>query len=106
MISRTALRRRSAITLVLAIACAASGAGCYRYRLYQVGGPGGREAGNQPGTEWKEKTLHSFFWGAIRQDVPVDNCHSLGTVVTLGIWAPIKVRWRCAKPSAPGGVLR
>jgi hypothetical protein len=112
--------------LLLALLCALSSAGCYRYHVYQVGGPGKRELGNQPGTEWKEKTAHSFFWGAIRQDIPVDNCQTadgrrfgieavtvetnlayvLGSAATVGIWVPLKVRWRCAKPPAPTGSLR
>lgn len=96
--------------------CACFTAGCASYHVYQVGGP--REMGNQPGTEWKEKTLHSLVWGAIRQDLPVDNC-KLGngtrtnieevrirsnvgaitaTILTLGFWRPLKVGWRCAKP--------
>jgi hypothetical protein len=61
----------------------------------------------------------------IRQDVPTENCTlgdgtrigieevrvdtNLGfaalTVVTLGIWAPLKVSWRCAKPPAPRGPI-
>ena len=99
--------------------------GCYRYHVYQVGGPDGLEQGNQPSTEWETRTRHSFFWGLIRQDVPTENCTlgdgtrigieevrvdtNLGfaalTVVTLGIWAPLKVSWRCAKPPAPRGPI-
>ncbi len=93
-------------------------AGCATYHVYQVGGP--RELGNLPSTEWKSKTLHSLVWGAVRQDLPVDNC-KLGngtrtnieevrvrsnvgaitaTILTLGFWRPLKFSWRCAK--APG----
>jgi hypothetical protein len=101
----------------------ASLAGCATYHVYQVGGP--RELGNQPSTEWKEKTLHSLVWGAVRQDLPVDNC-KLGngtrtnieevrvrsnvgavtaTILTLGFWRPLKVAWRCAKPAPIGGTV-
>jgi hypothetical protein len=97
--------------------------GCATYHVYQVGGP--REMGNQPLTEWKSKTLHSLVWGAVRQDLPVDNCRlgdgtrtgieevraranvgaTLATVLTLGFWRPLQVSWRCAKPQGIRGVL-
>jgi len=93
--------------------------GCYTYHLYQIGGVDGREAGNQPGTEWRQATRHALVWGAIRQDVPVDNCRTVAgqrlgieevnvrhsflsvvaTVGTLGFWAPLQVRWKCARPA-------
>jgi len=99
--------------------------GCFRYHVYQVGGTAGIEGGNQPATEWESRTRHSFFWGLIRQDVPTENCTlgdgtrtgieevrvdtNLGfaalTVLTLGIWSPLKVSWKCAKPPAPRGPI-
>lgn len=102
-----------------------SGTGCATYHVFQVGGPGGREQGNQPWTEWESKTLHSFLWGAVRQDLPVTNCRlgdgtrtgieevkitsnvgSLAaTILTLGLWRPLKVGWRCARPPGIRGVL-
>lgn len=98
--------------------------GCYSYHVYQIGGPGDRELGNQPSTEWQGKTLHSFAWGAVRQDLPVDNCrvgadelgieevrvdtnlaYVLASAATLGLWVPLRVNWRCARPPVPGGPL-
>ena len=117
--------QRTLAALVLALACCIPITGCYTYHVYQVGGTAGREQGNQPGTEWKHKTLHAFLWGVVRQDLPVDNCQ-LGTgqrfgmeevkidtnfayllvsVTTLGIWVPVDVSWRCAKPPVPTGTL-
>lgn len=114
---------------IMALSLALLGAnlthGCATYHVYQVGGPGGLEQGNQPMTEWESRNLNSFFWGLIRQDLPVENCalgdgtrtgieevkieyqiqHTLASIVTLGIWRPMKVSWRCAKPQAAGGVL-
>lgn len=95
--------------------------GCYSYHVYQIGGTGNREQGNAPGTEWEGKTLHSFAWGAVRQDLPVTNCqlasgqrfgmdevrvetnlaYVLASAVTVGLWVPLKVSWRCAKPPVP-----
>jgi hypothetical protein len=115
--------RLRALTFVLISACALSTSGCYTYHVYQVGGGDGREMGNQPGTEWRSKTLHAFLWGALRQDLPVDNCqlatgqrfgmeevkidknigHLLASFLTLGLWVPIKVSYRCGKPPVPTG---
>lgn len=118
------LRNRIAVCLVLV--CGLPLSGCYTYHVYQIGGPEGRELGNQPGTEWRAKTLHAFVWGAVRQDLPVDNCrlangqrtgidevkvdtnlaYLLASSVTLGLWVPLKVSWRCAKPPVATGVIR
>jgi hypothetical protein len=120
MLSPTLNRRVRAIVAVLVCT---SLAGCYSYHVYQVGGPDGRELGNQPGTEWEYETLHGFFWGAVRQDLPVENCRLgsgerlnieevkvetnlaflLASVATAGMWVPVRVGWRCAKPPVPTG---
>ena len=124
MIHTTARLRARAAALLLAAAFALPSTGCYTYHIYQVGGPQGREMGNQPGTEWQTRTLHAFAWGAVRQDLPVDNCqvggqrmgieelrvrenlaYRLATVLTLGLWAPTEVSWRCARPPVPTGTL-
>lgn len=122
---RVALRGRRA-TASLLLACALASSSCQAYHIYQIGGPRQREQGNQPSTEWKQKTLHSFLWGAIRQDLPVANCQTvegtrfgieevkveagfryvLASTVTLGLWVPLKVGYRCAKPPVPTGSLR
>lgn len=91
---------------------------CSTIHVYQVGGPQGGEAGNQPGTEWESKPASTLFWGAVRRDVRIENCvladgsrlnieevkveknfgRMLATILTLGIWEPVKISWRCAKP--------
>lgn len=111
--------------ILLVVACSWPVTGCATYHVYQVGGPAAREQGNQPLTEWESKTLHSFFWGAVRQDLPVTNCRlgdgtrtgieevrieanvgsTAATILTLGMWRPLKVSWRCARPPGPRGVL-
>jgi hypothetical protein len=87
-------------------------AGCSTVHVYQAGD----NSGNQPGTEWESKRVNTFFWGALRQDVIVDDCRVgqdrtnieeikieknfgsiLATVVTLGLWEPSKISWKCAK---------
>jgi hypothetical protein len=123
---RTNRRPSKLAAIVLVLACSIPSTACYTWHVYQIGGTGGREQGNQPGTEWKHKTLHALAWGAVRQDLPVDNCqlangqrfgieevkvdtnlaYVLASTLTLGIWVPLKVSWRCAKPTVPTGVLR
>lgn len=95
------------------------------YHIYQDRGLGDSQPQNMPGTEWKSTTLHSFLWGLIRQDLPITNCRlangqRLGieeirfgrsflqvflTLVTLGMWAPTRVSWRCARPPSQSGTL-
>ena len=90
---------------------------CYSYRV-------GTNA--QPGSEIsKPVTAHSFFWGLIQKPKQIHTpvCDSLGvngmaevtiktnfgysliTVVTLGIWSPMKVQWKCSKPCKKSGTL-
>jgi Bor protein len=89
--------------------------GCYHTRVFTNG---------QPATAYTQKTVHSLFWGLVQQNVEppsTDNCVSnamqevrvttnLGyaflTVVTLGLWSPMEIEWRCAKqlPPNPGPI--
>lgn len=109
-------KRLAIFTIIASLSLMSSG--CATYHVYQIGGEGGRERGNTPGTEWKGKTLNSFAWGLVRQDLPVDNCqmvngerfnieevkveskaiHTIASIVTLGFWMPLEVSYRCAKP--------
>jgi hypothetical protein len=94
---------------------------CTTVHIYQTGGPGGREIGNGPSTEWKSDISNTFLYGAVRDDIRVENC-ALGDgtrinieeikiekniwriglyVVTLGLWDSSKISWRCAKPCNP-----
>lgn len=91
-----------AVTLLLAGILAVPS--CARYRVV-VPEP-------EPGTEYKQQTMHAYLWGAIEEKRPTDNCvenaidevrvhqtlpNVLATVLTLGIWMPLDVEWRCAK---------
>jgi len=117
-------RHRIAIFLCL-VAFTSASPGCYTYHVYQVGGPSSRELGNQPSTEWRHKTLNALAWGAVRQDLPIDNCqlpdsqrfgieeikietnmgYVLASAATLGLWSPLEVSWRCARPHGATGTL-
>ncbi len=65
-----------------------------------------------PATDFETDTMQAFLWGAIEDTKVTDNCvdnaidevrvrqtlpHVLATVLTLGIWMPLEVEWRCAK---------
>ena len=90
---------------------------CYSYRV---------ATNAQPGSEVsKPVTANSFFWGLIQKpkEIHTPICDSLGvngmaevtmktnfgyaliTVVTLGIWSPMKVQWKCGKPCKKSGTL-
>jgi hypothetical protein len=82
--------------------------GCYQYRVLNTS--------VDPSTEYQQKVLWSSFWGLANKprDFVVPNCdstsaideiqfrtnfgYSMLTVVTLGILAPVQVRWKCHKP--------
>ena len=90
---------------------------CYTYRVATYA---------QAGTEVsKSVTANSFFWGLIKSPAQITTpiCDSLQvngmaevtmktnfgyaliTVVTLGIWSPVKVEWKCSKPCKKTGNL-
>jgi|SRR4051794_20653697 hypothetical protein len=95
------------------------------YLIYQDGGIGDSQPQNSPGTEWHSRTLNCLFWGLYRQDLPITNCRlangqrlgieelrvgrsawqTLATFVTLGLWAPAKISWRCCRPPSQSGTL-
>ena len=89
---------------------------CYSYRI---------NTHAQPGTEFQSVTAHSFFWGLVQnpKEITTPICDSLNangvalvrvknnfgysliTVLTLGIWCPMKIEWKCSKPCQVTGHL-
>ena len=89
---------------------------CYTYRVATHA---------QPGTEFNSRTAHSFFWGLVQnpKEIATPICDSLNangvavvqvksnfgysliTVLTLGIWSPMKIEWKCSKPCQVTGHL-
>ena len=81
---------------------------CYQYRVLNTT--------NDPATEYQQKVMWSSFWGLVNKpkNFIVPNCavnsaldevqfqtnfgYSLITGATLGILAPVQVRWKCHKP--------
>lgn len=90
--------------------------GCYHYRV--------TTANFDPSTSYEKKTVHSLFWGLAQTNVIAANCdalkissldevrvstnlgYALITIATLGIWCPLEVEWKCAKPAAREGVIQ
>jgi Bor protein len=81
--------------------------GCYHTRLL-TNGP--------PATDYRSQTVHQMWWGLVQPNIVPDNCpsdavqevrvtsnlgYSLLTVLSLGIWSPVEVEWRCAKNPSP-----
>lgn len=82
---------------------------CYNYRIATQA---------QGGAEVSKTTAHAYFWGLLQKPPTIKTpiCdwlevnglaevtmksnfgYSLITVVTLGIWSPMRVEWRCGKP--------
>ena len=65
-----------------------------------------------PATDYQTVTMHAYLWGAIEDTQPTENCldnlidevrvkqtfpYVLATTLTLGIWMPLEVEWKCAK---------
>jgi len=107
------LRNQVFSVLMMVLFCSS----CYSYRIATQA---------LPGTEVSQtKTVHSFFWGLVQKpgEIHTPVCDSLGvngvaevtiktnlgysviTVVTLGIWSPMKVEWKCSKPCKKSDTL-
>lgn len=103
------LKKRLPIVVLLAALAAAPGCASHQVRL--------------PDSDPLEKTYQSeapqaFLWGLVlKPQVVTADCenglndvvmkpnflHSLATVVTLGIWMPAAVEFRCRAPHGDGG---
>jgi len=103
------------LTLLLAISLMPFSS-CYSYRI---------ATRNQEGSEITRVTAHSWFWGLVQKpkQLSTPNCDSLNiygmsevqvktnlgyalvTVVSLGIYCPVKVEYRCGKPCPKNGRL-
>ena len=109
MISQDQIIRKSCIAFLMSMTLLFDS--CYSYRVGTLA---------QKGTEVNSQVAHSFFWGLVKKPKEIvtplcDSIQSTGmsevtaktnlgyaliTVVTLGIWAPMKLEWYCGKPSS------
>lgn len=96
--------------LILSLASGFLLTNCYSYRVATHA---------QAGTEFDQpRTAHSFFWGLVQNpreittplcdsldvngvavvEVKTNFGYSLITVLSLGIWSPMQIRYKCSKP--------
>ncbi|MBK9256741.1 MAG: hypothetical protein IPM42_14740 [Saprospiraceae bacterium] len=108
------------LLLATLLSTALGNGGCYSYRV--------ASSKNDPTTIYNRKVVHSYLWGLAQKDkigihavthdcddldiyslsevkVKTNLLYSLATVLTLGIWCPMEVQWKCAKPCNPPGVI-
>lgn len=96
-------------TLPLLFSCIIFFSSCYNFRVATQA---------QAGAEVSKTTAHAYLWGLIQKPPTIKTpiCdslevnglaevtmksnfgYSLITVVTLGIWSPMRVEWKCGKP--------
>ena len=82
--------------------------GCYHYRV-AVPDP-------SVATEYQRRTTHALFWGLVQENITAADClsnsingvrvttnlgYALLALVTLGIWMPMEIEWRCGKEASP-----
>lgn len=78
--------------------------GCYHYRV--------AAANSAPADDGHSATKHALVWGLLEEGTTEPNCQGNGlaeveastnfgfvllSVVTLGVWVPQKLEWKCAK---------
>ncbi|HEY3233375.1 MAG TPA: hypothetical protein VGJ84_01580 [Polyangiaceae bacterium] len=96
------MRRLIAPPLVLYGALAFGG--CYHYRVTPIN--------SVPADEGHSRTVHAFVWGLVQPSAEQPECqgngaaevtthtnfgYALVSVITLGLWVPIELEWKCAK---------
>jgi hypothetical protein len=106
------LRARHLTIPMILVLLLSNALGCYHYQV--------EVPERLPATQWKEERLAAKFWGAIQEELTTTNCVSnaidqvrvstnygylLVGVLTLGIYVPIDVEWRCSKQPATSGTL-
>lgn len=98
---------RIAVALVLIALPLQSG--CYYYEISQPGEWA-------PATDIHKKTVWSFAWGLLQEDIHPENCMGCGlasvrvstnflfiaiSILTLGQAVPVTIEWQCAKKPTP-----
>jgi hypothetical protein len=103
--------RRRPLILVLVLVVS----GCYSHRVSTVGtGPDGTPP---PATDYEGAVAWTFLWGLVERPAPPpENCQGQAlaevrassnvafdviSVVTLGAAVPVRLDWKCARPT-PG----
>ncbi len=104
------MKKYPSMLVILALVFLIGTQGCAHYRL-SVTNP-------NPATDYKGRTFHTYLWGSIQDNEVAENCisntldevvvttnlgYSLVTIVTLGIWNPVEIKWKCAKETTEEG---
>ena len=76
-----------------------------------------------PGDEFEHETMNTFFWGILQDNEKVKMTklcksglfnevrastnpgYTILSLVTLGIWVPMDMRWKCRKPILSEGEI-
>lgn len=94
--------------LAVAVLCASQLA-CYSFTVHSE---------NDRPASYQGRTVHAYLWSLVEMDpvVVATNCGSNGVsavrartnylfmgagILTLGLWVPMTVEWRCAQPGTP-----
>ncbi len=106
------MKKYPSMLAILALVLFIGAQGCAHYRL-SVPEP-------NPATDYQGRTFHTYFWGTVQDNEVAENCisntldevvvtsnfgYSLATVVTLGIWNPVEIKWKCAKEKTKVGEI-
>ncbi len=95
---------------------------CYHYRAIPQRPASDTAVGGARGlaTELEGEIVWALAWGLVQEAPRIDNCQgqdlaevevtsnlgfALLTIVTLGFLAPVKVEWRCGKPTPTDSVI-
>jgi hypothetical protein len=108
---RNRLRRARPAVGLLFVLCT----GCYHY---YVAAPR-----FDPADEWHSRTINSYAWGLVNKPqmalahecddsnaldqvrVTTNLGTTLATVLTLGLWSPLRVEYKCGKRTQPPGTI-
>lgn len=109
-------RQRRCLAVAVLLSAALSFSSCITYRV---------QTQKLEGTEYEERKVSSLFWGILQNPKVITTpvCDSLGapgmsevyirrnfghyllSTVTLGIYNPAKLKWKCSKPCPKTGDL-
>src|SRR4051812_42627928 len=111
--------RKTIAVYCILIACCVLQSSCFTYRVAT------HAQGSTDNTPYNSKKACSLFWGLLNkpQVISTPTCDSLGvngvsevvvktnfgnilvTIFTLGIYCPVRVQWKCAKPCQQSDTL-
>jgi hypothetical protein len=119
MISKTTAKSLWSLRCLAVMAGLLALPGCAQYHLTIPSSDSNQPEGQA--SEYQTETMNAYAWGLMLdpQVVGADKCtdgindvfvdrnfgQDLASVVTLGLWMPAEVRYRCKAPGTRGGVF-